>query len=451
MAADRRLFGVLAVLLALASSPAFAAEKRIGLIPFTGPGASAVQRATVKALAARRFRVMELDSGASPGARNEADAARAIAADQSLMAVLSGTVKKKGRKLVASLILRDGNDGQVIGQDAWSGRSAAALAKAVQKEIWPSFKDALGELQPREGRPESADPVPPPPPPPPPLARPATETPDSEPVSRPPVSEVRRRPPPVEEEAEEKEAPATPMAYGPMPIEVYVGPRFSTRGLKYRNVPEKPLAEFQTDRPSAAVGFGAAWFPLLGTPRVGVTVDGQFGARMRATTADDHTYDLQTYEVMGGAAAGITTGPLALDLNVGGGVHQANFNGTTEEAKAVQPIPNVNYTFLRAGLGARLYTSSPFSLMAGGSYRHVFKAGDIAGADWFPNLKVYGLDFMIGAAYRILPWLEARASFDGRYYRYHMNTAIGDPRVAGGAVDLYWGALVGVAGLFGAK
>lgn len=458
-----------ALLGALAARPAAAAERRLGIIPFTGPGAEEVQRATVRALSARRYRVIELESGAFPGARNESDAARALATDQNLLAVLSGGVKKKGKNLVASIVLRDGQDGSVIGQDSWTSKKGTRpLVKSVQTGIWPAFRDALGGLR-EGGRGDTSDPLagaPPPPPPPPPLSRPATETPErsdrtdrserterAERAERSEASsssegEVRRRPPRVEEEPEE---PSAPMTHGPVPIEVYVGPRISTRSLSYRNVPEAPLAEFKTSRPSAALGFGVAWFPLLGTPRVGVAIEGQYGARMRATTADDLSYDLSTQEVIGSALAGITTGPVALDLMVGGGLHQSKFEGLTEEATMAQPIPNVNYTLLRAGVGARYYTGTPFSLFAGGAYRHIFGAGDIKSDAWFPNLKVYGLDANLGANYRFMPWLEARLSFDLRYYRYHMNTSTGDPRVAGGAVDMYWGALLGVAGLFGAK
>jgi hypothetical protein len=223
----------------------------------------------------------------------------------------------------------------------------------------------------------------------------------------------------------------------------------SARSLSYKNVPQGKLNEFRTSRPSASLGFGATWLPHLTTPRLGLSVEGQYGARVRAATEDDSTYELSSNEVVGSALVGIPLSWGAIDLMVGGGIHQNKVVSLDDPAPPQAPLPDVSYQFLRAGLGIHVYTSSPFSLVAAGSYRHILGAGDIASEDWFPHLKVYGLDALLGAAYRIAPWLEARVQVDGRLYRYHMNSIEGEPRVAGGAVDQYLGAWLGVAGLFG--
>jgi hypothetical protein len=56
---------------------------------------------------------------------------------------------------------------------------------------------------------------------------------------------------------------------------------------------------------------------------------------------------------------------------------------------------------------------------------------------------------MVGGSYRLMSWLEARVQLDGQRYRYHMHASEGDARVAGGAVDQYWGVWIGAAGVFG--
>jgi hypothetical protein len=456
-----RLLGLGATILALLAGPAMAAPRRVGVVPFSGPAGSVVEKAATKAIAAHKYKIVELDDGPAPDpGPGEDQTARTAAARDKLVGILSGVVVSKRRILTVTIYLRQGEEGDVIAQRSWSGKNAALLAKAVKKGAWPTFGEALAPLRAPKNAPPPEDqpvvvkptrPEAPPAPPPPPAPTPSVvENPPilDEPAPR-PAPEPRKRRPPVEaqEEPTVAESGATPTT-GPMPIELVVGPRLATRGLSYINVPDKPLGEFHTDRPSAALGVGASWFPRLGLPRLGVTADVQYGAKMNASTAAGDSYDLKSNEFTGGVVVGVPTRWVTFDAVVGGGLHDSTISAVGDAPPA--PLPSVSYKFVRAGGQIHVYTPSPFSLGAGIAYRYVLSTGEISSADWFPNLDVYGFDANIGANYRITPWLEARLEGDLRSYRYHMHTNVGDPHVAGGATDRYWGAWLGVAGLFGA-
>jgi hypothetical protein len=445
------------ILLGLAAAvarPAVAAPrpKRVAVVPFTGPSAKAVQRMVTKALEAKRFKVVVVSEGpAADDGPGEDGAARTAVADSKSVGVFSGVVKQEKKKVLTfTLFLRDGDDGGVVQQNSWTSKKGPGpLLRAVKKGVWPTFGRTLQSLKlpaPKPAEPEE------------PVAATPTPKPSDAPIldepvasgPRPrapaPAAEVDRRP---AGETTAEEEPAGTRAVGPAPIELVVGPRFGARSLSYRNVPANNLSEFRTERPSAALGFGAAWFPRLGLPRLGLAVEGQYGSRVRANRGDSQSYDLRTDEVFGGALVGVPYRWVTVDLAVGGGIHQSKFVPLDDASATDPPIPDVSYKFARAGGVLHVYTPSGFSVMAGGAYRHVLSAGDIASEDWFPNLKAYGLEATIGASYRIVRWVEARLQLDGRRYRYHMNTTEDDKRVAGGAVDQYWGAWLGVAGVFG--
>src|SRR5436190_1845649 len=90
------LLGAITFALVASGAAAQAAPRRVGVVPFTGPGAKAVQKAVTKAIAAHKFKIIDLDDGpaADPGP-GEDQAARTVAARSKLVGVLSGVVVTK--------------------------------------------------------------------------------------------------------------------------------------------------------------------------------------------------------------------------------------------------------------------------------------------------------------------------------------------------------------------
>ena len=111
----------------------------------------------------------------------------------------------------------------------------------------------------------------------------------------------------------------------------------------------------------------------------------------------------------------------------------------------VAEVPSVSYKFLRAGADAR-FPFGAFALFGGIGYMHVLSAGQFS--DRFPHASIAGVDGQFGAAYALLPWLEARA--DVNYTRVFSSAKPqrGDAYIAGGALDEYFILHTGVAALF---
>jgi hypothetical protein len=118
---------------------------------------------------------------------------------------------------------------------------------------------------------------------------------------------------------------------------------------------------------------------------------------------------------------------------------------TFESNDATGTYPSVTYQFVRASADVRVPIGR-FAAVANGGYLGVLSAGDVASR--FPRANVGGVDFGIGAAFEIASGFEARLEGSYRRVFYAMNPRPGDPFVAGGALDEFWGAEAKVAYVF---
>jgi hypothetical protein len=80
------------------------------------------------------------------------------------------------------------------------------------------------------------------------------------------------------------------------------------------------------------------------------------------------------------------------------------------------------------------------------AFRGVFSVGGIGTAQWFPEAKANGMDAGLMLGYALPLGFEIRIGGDYRRYWFDLNPVPPDPPyVAGGALDQYWGASIGVA------
>jgi len=110
-------------------------------------------------------------------------------------------------------------------------------------------------------------------------------------------------------------------------------------------------------------------------------------------------------------------------------------------------LPDVSYTAVRPAVDARV----PFgkiSLLAEAGFRAVLEAGQVASR--FRSPTASGIDAQLGVAYLLLPGWELRLTGDYEYYFYTFKSDLtkNDAYVAGGAVDQFFGARVGIASIF---
>jgi hypothetical protein len=75
----------------------------------------------------------------------------------------------------------------------------------------------------------------------------------------------------------------------------------------------------------------------------------------------------------------------------------------------------------------------------------VFSLGSIGTYLWFPEAKANGMDAGLMFGFAIPKGFEVRLGADYRRYGFSLNPVPGDPYVAGGALDQYWGFSIGLA------
>jgi hypothetical protein len=96
-------------------------------------------------------------------------------------------------------------------------------------------------------------------------------------------------------------------------------------------------------------------------------------------------------------------------------------------------LPSARTVSLRFGLDGRVLIAGRFSTMLDVAYLHVTSPGEVY--QHFRDPHLAGIDGALGFALGIVPGLEARLA--GRYTRYFatFHPEVGDPYVAGGALD----------------
>jgi len=121
-----------------------------------------------------------------------------------------------------------------------------------------------------------------------------------------------------------------------------------------------------------------------------------------------------------------------LELGFTVGVDASYFDLRTEAAVG-SLVPAARMLSLRFGLDGKVAVTRRLSALASGGYLATLSRGQIY--DRFRQPHVAGLDALVGAAFAVVPGVEVR--LEARYTRYFASFApeVGDPAVAGGALD----------------
>jgi outer membrane biosynthesis protein TonB len=461
-----------AVLLGSLQGAARAASDRprVSVLPVGGSGGPDVQKAVTKVVGKHGFQLVspqEFRATTNRVAANleGAEAIKAVATDLALVAVVMGKVTVVKKKFTVQLMVRDGRDGEVIGDATFASSSKRRLAKVVEKTFWKklgkSFRTtpagvsskpidsgedpfAQGKTPAPARTPASAAPAPEPEPAP----APAAEAPQEE---APPPVVARKRAPPAAAAEQEEEAEAPSKGPQPAQFEIVVSPRMTYRNFTYTSDPQDALSEYHTSAPGPAINIALSGFFRMVFPRVGLMASFEQGQPLPATTSGGLEYRTFSGDYFATLLMGVPTKHLVADLAVGGGRQRYAFSASGDSESRPRPVPNVTYDYLRVGLDLHVYTGTPFGIFGGGYYRYVLASGLISSPDWFPSARAWGAEGNLGVSYRILSWLEARAQADVRMYTFRMDPDAGDAHVTDGARDLYWGGSLSLAVLLGGK
>jgi hypothetical protein len=138
-AARAALTAATVLLLALVAAPRAAlaapaaaapADRRLGILPFDGPGAGEVQRAVTAALVARGYRVIPVVDEPGVGVRG-------VSAELKLAAVIAGRVAVRGKQRGVRVVLRSGETGGILTESVWTAKGpATALVRMIQQTLW---------------------------------------------------------------------------------------------------------------------------------------------------------------------------------------------------------------------------------------------------------------------------------------------------------------------------
>jgi hypothetical protein len=430
-------------------SSAQAAKRRVG-VSLAGPHASAIHEVVAGVLRHHGFEVTSVDLA------GDSDQAIAAAAKQGkLAAVVVGEVRDGGKRLKLRV---HGSGGDLIGEGSWAEAGGIKkLERVVERTLWTRVGGSLSKAH--AGGAEKGEKAETPEAP----AQAEEEAP-SAPEKAPTYSrsEAAEAKAPAEEAeaprkgkkskqrkqaaAEEPEAPSGPAATA---LEVAVGPRFLWRNLSWS--PQVPA--LNPYKLAHAPGFGAfiAWYPAAHfrggwLSNLGVATWIEYTPGLQSETSDGTRYPTNESDYWGGLRGRLLFGVAEAALTLGAGQQSFIFHSGAMPRQALGSLPDVQYTYARAGVDLHVALPGHASLAVGGGYRYVISAGDtgflIQQATYFPNSKITAFDVTAAAGYRFLSLLEARAGVDLR--RYAISAGTNTYNVSS-ATDQYFAAWIQLA------
>jgi len=437
---------------AIGNTASAAGKARVGVLALRGAGEGVVRAKISATLKSNGFQVVgteQLESSASGlGVSLDSDSGlHAVAKELNISAFVSGELSKKK----ASLTVRNGADGAVLGEDSFAGANPKKIAALVGSTFWRQLGPAVRQGKPPAGAKTKAviaEEAPPPP-------EEAAEE------AAPPAAEERPRKktkaaaaaaPEAEaapEEPKAKARPAEPAEEGGsegavLPaLTLGIGANGVNRSLAWHQDMSGTLAPYSLGAgPEASVWLEAYPAAFTGSgvaSRIGVFggFNQGFGVNSTANSgATKLTTSFQDY--LAGAKFRWPVSVFAPYLSVAYGAQA--FKLTTQSGTAPM-IPSVAYKFLRFGVGSRADFTPQISADLGVAFLLLTDAGKGAGeiksAAYFPGTTGNAIDVTASVAYRFTKILGARVGIDFRQYGLSANPATGATLVAGGATDRF--------------
>ena len=183
----------------------------------------------------------------------------------------------------------------------------------------------------------------------------------------------------------------------------------------------------------------ARWYPgahftsdFLANIGIDVTAGGAIGLSSRQR--DGTTYGTEAWDLHAGVDVRIPLAPVELGLGLGYGAH--TFGLGASESGQMAELPYVAYQYVRpaarfhAEFGAGIYADVDFGW-------RILTASGAFGETWFPRSSGTGFDLAARLGWESDLGLGVRAGFEMQRYFFTLNPEVGDPYIAGGAVDQF--------------
>jgi hypothetical protein len=213
------------------------------------------------------------------------------------------------------------------------------------------------------------------------------------------------------------------------------------RRLRYKDDLDSVLRT--SDLVANAVGITASVAPLAKQPALLVEGHVEFGIGINGSrTSDGQTFGTSASEGFLGASYRRRFGTIAASAALSYG--QQSFAVDDDELMA-ELIPDVSYSFVRLAVNGSRPITKRWTANASAGYRKLLGTGDLEDAEWFPRSTGSGVEAAAGVEVGLTKRIRGYARLDVRRYFFALNPEPGDPFVAGGMTDDYFGAAVGAA------
>ncbi len=127
-----------------------------------------------------------------------------------------------------------------------------------------------------------------------------------------------------------------------------------------------------------------------------------------------------------------------VEVQVGVGYGMQTFGIAASSGGTDRPnIPNVSYGGIRPMLEATVHFTPIFGLHLGGAYQVLISKGELAAAPYFPRSVGGGADMWVAVSVKPLSHFAIRLQGDYSRYFFSLKPEVGDPYIAGGALDEY--------------
>jgi hypothetical protein len=410
-------------------------QPRLVVRPFAGAQAAKIRGAAVRGLRSEPIELFPnkqfVEKARTLGIDLKSDGGHvAPASALAVSGLIDGDVLREDGVWSAYVRLVDGESATVISQHFYDASTSAALAKSVQANIGPDFRKDLKKLG---------------------VAAPAT-------VAVVPVTAVTAAP--VEKGAKKDEAKVKykktrTKGERPAAVDVEVDFRLVHRSFTYKDDLRGNLRDYKLDI-GPGVGTKFQYFPGA---HFTAGVGAQFGIdfewerlfKFDSTRNDGAKFPTESQQFLIGLRWRYPTGRWEPFVVLDYGVHTFRFGLSGPPVMGednTAGIPSVKYEFVRLGGGFRVGIGKEerFIVAMNAAFRGVFSLGGIGTNLWFPQAKANGMDAMLMLGYALPLGFEIRIGGDYRRYWFDLNPVPPDPPyVAGGALDQYWGASIGLA------
>jgi hypothetical protein len=427
---QRRFFawvvGTMAWLALCCPSSSSAQSQRVVVLEFQGRGAPQVRGDVVSALGKRsEVEVVSLKEAESARQRlgvswGSAESYQRVGAELGVAAFVEGNVQKAGKKWKANVRVRDASTGLVSSEETWARKSLPQL-KAVEGNFWQALGPAISSASVPPGGATGGKAVG--------SGSPGPKESASAPAEKGP-RKVEKQAAADDDDEQQAEAdeeaesePNVPSAKSEgqrmhPALVAWAGPRLMWRDLSYDDE-ATDLSTYQNTAGSPAFNLaaGAQWYPgarsrsdWLSDIGIEADIDASLGLKSKQGNKEVKT---TAYELSAGLVYRLPLDSFVPHFRIGyvKQVFEADVPKGT-------PLPNVNYSSLRFGLGTQIFLMDALVFDVNAAYLYVLDAGDIGSKAYAPDLSTFAFEVSGGLVGYIKQVYGIRAGVDFRRYAF---------------------------------